>query len=177
MGAHPAPGLGPAEGVHSPGCPPPNAPRSSAMPADSLKHANLNKTKKGQTGLETGRSAGGLVQDVRKPSHEWGEPLPIQAASPIGSRRHGGWGRGPSRVCGLHGCATVLIRGHQHLWCWDGLSGALGRMRRRVAASVTKSDTRSRIRCANGAMCDRETGSRCEVSRADRNCKLCMVWI
>ena len=90
---------------------------------------------------------------------------------------HGGWGRGPSRVCGLHGCATVLSRGYQHLWCWDGLSGALGRMRRRVAASVTKSDTRSRIRCANGAMCDRETGSRCEVSRADRNCKLCMVWI
>ena len=34
--------------------------------------------------LETGRSAGGLVQNVRKPSHEWGEPLPIQAASPIG---------------------------------------------------------------------------------------------
>ena len=84
MGAHPAPGLGPAEGVHSPGCPPPNAPRSSAMPADSLEHANNNHTKKGQTGLETGRSAGGLVQNVRKPSHEWGEPLPIQAASPIG---------------------------------------------------------------------------------------------
>ena len=53
-------------------------------PCDSLKHANLNNTKKGQTGLETGRSAGGLVQNVRKPSHEWGEPLPIQAASPIG---------------------------------------------------------------------------------------------
>ena len=83
-GAHPAPGLGPAEGVHSPGCPPPNAPRSSAMPADFLEHANNNHTKKGQTGLETGRSAGGLVQNVRKPSHEWGEPLPIQAASPIG---------------------------------------------------------------------------------------------
>ena len=60
-----APGLGPAEGVHSPGCPPPNAPRSSAMPADSLEHANTNHTKKGQTGLETGRSAGGLVQNVR----------------------------------------------------------------------------------------------------------------
>ena len=27
--------------------------------------------------------------------------------------------------------------GYQHLWCWDGLSGASGRMRRRVAASVT----------------------------------------
>ena len=46
MGAHPAPGLGPAEGVHSPGCPPPNAPRSSAMPADSLEHANNNQPKK-----------------------------------------------------------------------------------------------------------------------------------
>ena len=49
------------------------------MPADFLEHANNNHTKKGQTGLETGRSAGGLVQNVRKPSHEWGEPLPIQA--------------------------------------------------------------------------------------------------
>ena len=86
MGAHPAAGLGPAEGVHSPGCPPPNAPRSSAMPADFLEHANNNHTKKGQTGLETGRSAGGLVQNVRKPSHEWGEPLPIQASGPRGAR-------------------------------------------------------------------------------------------
>ena len=48
---------------------------------DFLEHANNNRTKKGQTGLETGRSAGGLVQNVRKPSHEWGEPLPIQAGA------------------------------------------------------------------------------------------------
>ena len=53
----------------SPGCPPSNAPRSSAMPVRFL-NAKLNNTKKGQTGLETGRSAGGLVQNVRKPSHE-----------------------------------------------------------------------------------------------------------
>ena len=55
------------------------------MPADFLEHAiaNNNHTKKGQTGLETGRSAGGLVQNVRKPSHEWGEPLPIQASKAL----------------------------------------------------------------------------------------------
>ena len=54
MGAHPALGAGPAEGVHSPGCPPSNAPRSSAMPVDSLKHAKLKQyQKRGQTGLET----------------------------------------------------------------------------------------------------------------------------
>ena len=89
-GAHPAPGLGPAEGVHSPGCPPPNAPRSSAMPADSLEHANTNHTKKGQTGLDRDRPLRGRPRSKDKTSvnhhmnAEWGEPLPIQAASPIG---------------------------------------------------------------------------------------------
>ena len=79
------------------------------------------------------------------PRPSWRSAAAMRAACVRSRRRgagvpcggHGGWGRGPSRVCGLHGCATVLSRCYQHLWCWDGLSGASGRMRRRVAASVT----------------------------------------